>query len=78
MAPDVILNHLGHQAIHGAADGGNDLEHVGTTDFGLERALNGLYLPTNASNASQKLGFLSNRVGHVMFHSMSISDKIGG
>src|SRR5271165_5332648 len=66
MAADVILHHLGHQAVHGAADRGNDLKHLGAAGLGLERTLDGCDLPANAPHPRQQLGFLADGVGHEM------------
>jgi hypothetical protein len=60
----MILYDLTQQAIHRSAAAGNALQYIGATDFLFERALDGLDLPSNATNPIQQLGFLTNRVAH--------------
>jgi len=64
LAANVILNHLGHQAIHGTAYRSNHLQHVGTADLTLKRPFNGFDLPADTSNPRQKLTLLADRMGH--------------
>ena len=65
MEANVVLHHLGHQAVHGAAHRGDDLQHVGAADLGFERALDGFDLTADTPHPGQKLRFFANSVGHV-------------
>lgn len=51
MIANVILHHFAHEPIDGAADGGNELENVSTTNLFIEGALYRLYLTADAANA---------------------------
>src|SRR5215831_18035454 len=64
MKPDVVLHHLGHQAVHGAADGCNHLQDVGAADLSFERTLDRLNLPADASHAGEQLILFANGVNH--------------
>ena len=48
---DMVLDHLGHESVHGPADGSDDLQHVGATDLGLKGAFDGFDLTPNAPHA---------------------------
>ena len=61
---NVILHDLGHQPIDGATGAGNELEHVGTADFLIERPFDRFDLSTNASHTIEQLGFFANGVAH--------------
>jgi hypothetical protein len=60
----VILYDFAQQAIHRSATARNTLQHIGATDFLLQRTLNGLDLTSNASDPVQQLGFFTDRVTH--------------
>ncbi len=62
--PDVILHHLGHQAIGGSADRYNELHDLGASRLGLQRALDRLHLAAETTNTVQQLAFLFDRVTH--------------
>src|SRR5712692_10703941 len=58
MHPDMVLNNLGHQAVHCAARRDDQMKNVGATLFLLDRALERFDLTANAPHSVQKLGFL--------------------
>jgi hypothetical protein len=60
MHPDMVLNDLGHQAVHCAARRYDQVKHVGTALFFLDRALKRFDLTANAPHPVQELGFLFN------------------
>jgi len=62
MHPDMVLNDLGHQAVHCAARSDNQMKNVGAALFFLDRALERFDLTANAPHPVQKLGFLFNCV----------------
>jgi hypothetical protein len=62
---NVVLDHLGNEAIQGTPAGGGLLKYIGTVLAHLDCALNGLELTAQASDAVQKLGFLFSDVAHV-------------
>jgi hypothetical protein len=68
MTPDVVLDHLSHQAVHRTPNGGDDLQNVSAADFGFKRALDRLDLSPNTPNASQQLGLFPNGVRHSSSH----------
>jgi hypothetical protein len=61
---NMILHDLGHQPVDGAAGAGNELQHVSTTDFLIERPFDGFDLSANASHAIEEFGLFANGVGH--------------
>src|SRR5712691_1251374 len=61
---DVVLHHLGHQAVDRATGGGDETQHFRTAHFRVQRAFDGLHLAANAAYAMQQLGLLGNRVSH--------------
>jgi hypothetical protein len=61
---NVILDHLGHQSVDGAAGAGDELQHVGAADLLVERPFDGFDLSANAPDAIEQLGFFTNRVTH--------------
>src|SRR5215468_11145055 len=74
---NMILHDLGHQPIDGAAGAGNELQHVGTTDFLVERPFDGFDLSTNTSHAIEQLGFFANGVGHLKLRGLLHLPPIG-
>ena len=64
MKADVILHDLGHEAVHRAARGSDEVHDLGAAPFTRERALQGLDLTANAAHAVQQLGFFLNRMCH--------------
>jgi hypothetical protein len=60
----VIFHHLGGQALDGATERSDQHQHVGTADFRLKRALDGLDLSLDAADAGNQLGFVFDRMGH--------------
>ncbi len=61
---DVLLEHLGHESVHGAAGGSDELQHPSAAIFRFERALDGFDLPPNAADASQQLFFVADCMAH--------------
>lgn len=61
---NMILHDLGHQPIDGAAGAGNQLEHVGTADFLIERSFDGFDLSADTSHPIEEFGFFANGVAH--------------
>ncbi len=61
---NVILHDLGHQPINGAAGARNQLEHVGATDFLIERAFDGFDLSADTSHPIEEFGLFANGVAH--------------
>jgi hypothetical protein len=57
MHPDMVLNDLGHQAVHCAARSDDQMKNVGAALFFLDRALERFDLTANAPHSVQKLGF---------------------
>jgi hypothetical protein len=64
MRLDVILQHLHHEAVDGATNGGNLLQNLRATPLGLERPLQRLHLASNAANAGEKLRFFASGMTH--------------
>src|SRR5271169_4512619 len=62
--PDMTFDHLRHQAVHRAAGGGNEPQHVATFRLALERARERLDLPADTGDAMRELLLLANGVGH--------------
>jgi hypothetical protein len=56
---DVILHQFGHQAVDGAADGGEALENVGARLVLIESAENAFELPGNFLGAIYEIQFFS-------------------
>ena len=61
---DVILHNLGHQPVDGAAGARNQLEHVGTTDFLIERPFDRFDLSADTSHPIEEFGLFANGVAH--------------
>ena len=61
---DMILDHLGHQAIGGPTNRDHELHDLGASRFGLQRTLDRLHLTTEATNTVQQLALLFDRVAH--------------
>jgi hypothetical protein len=61
---NVILHDLGHQPVDGATGARNQLEHVGTTDFVIERPFDGFDLSADTSHTIEQFGFFANSVAH--------------
>jgi len=59
---DVVFHHLRHEAIHGAARRGNELQHLGALDLSLESALDRFNLAAQAAHAIEELALLSDGV----------------
>jgi hypothetical protein len=60
----MILHDLRHQPIDGAAGTGDELQHVGTANFLIERPFDRFDLSANASHAIEQFGFLANGMAH--------------
>ncbi len=60
--PNMVLHHLAHEAVDGAADRCDELKDIGTTYFLIERPLDRLHLAPNAANALQQLVLFANCV----------------
>jgi hypothetical protein len=54
---DVVLDHLGNEAIQRATAGGRLLQHCGAARLALEGLPHRLHLTTNAIEPLQQLGF---------------------
>jgi hypothetical protein len=54
---DVACEHLGHEAVHGAARGGDQAQHVAALRFVVERACERVDLTANPCNAMRKFFF---------------------
>ncbi len=61
---NVILHDLSHQPVDSTAGAGNELQHVSTTNFLIERPFDGFDLSPNASHAIEEFGLFANGVGH--------------
>ena len=61
---NVILHDLGHQPVDGTAGAGNQLEHVGTTDFLIERPFDRFDLSADTSHPIEEFGLFANGVAH--------------
>jgi hypothetical protein len=59
---DVVFHHLCHEAIHGAARGGDELQHLGALDLSLQSTLDRLNLAAQAAHAIEELALLSDGV----------------
>jgi hypothetical protein len=57
MHADVVIHHLRHQAVDGAAGAGNQLEDVGTADFLLKRPLDRFDLAAKTPHRLSSLVF---------------------
>src|SRR5690349_21183909 len=62
--PHVVLDELGHQAVHRSARGYYQLKHIGTSFFSLQSALDGLDLAAHPSDSRQQFVFLFDSVAH--------------
>jgi hypothetical protein len=62
--PDMVLHHLAHEAVDGAADRCDELKDIGTTYFLIERPLDRLHLAPNAASLLQQLVLFANCVTH--------------
>jgi hypothetical protein len=62
--PDMILDHVGHQAAQGAARSDDEVEYIGATSVLLDRSLNRLDLATYAPHAVKELLFFAFGVRH--------------
>jgi hypothetical protein len=61
---DMILHHLAHKAVDGAANGRDELQDVGAPDLLIERALDRLDLAPDTPNTLQQLVLLTYRMTH--------------
>jgi len=61
---NVVFHHLRHEAVHGAAGRGDELQNLSALDLALERPLDRLDLAAQATDAIKKLGLFTNGVGH--------------
>ena len=52
---DVIVHHLAHDALDGAADRGNELQDIGASDLRLEGPLEDIYLSLDAAHGAHSL-----------------------
>jgi hypothetical protein len=62
MVPDVPLDHLRHQTIHGAARGRYEAQHVPALGFPVQGARERLDLATDARDPMRELLLLTNGV----------------
>jgi len=51
----MILHHLAHEAVHGAAYRGDELQHIGAADLALEGALDRFDLAADTTHPIQQL-----------------------
>jgi hypothetical protein len=65
MKSDVALDHLGHQAVYGAAASGHRVQNIRTIGVVRKRPFDGGYLPLDAPNPVQQLFFVANDVGQL-------------
>src|SRR5215471_20235852 len=72
--PNMVLDHLGHQAVDGAARGDDQMQHRGAALFLLQGPLDRLDLAGDAPNAIEQLLLFLNRMAHVR----PLDDTIGG
>src|SRR5262245_65939060 len=61
---NVVFHHLRHEAVHGAAGRGDELQNLGALDLPLKRPLDRLDLAAQAADAIEQLGLFTNGVGH--------------
>jgi hypothetical protein len=52
---NVVLHHLRHEPVHGAARGGDELQHLGALDLALQRALDRFNLAAQAAHTIEEL-----------------------
>jgi hypothetical protein len=64
MKMDVVLDHFGHQARHGAARGDNQVQDTGAALLILDGALDGFDLTADTADPVQELYLLAFDVGH--------------
>jgi hypothetical protein len=64
----VTLENLGHQALHGAARGSHQMQHLGAALFLIQCAFERINLSADASDAVEQAGFFANRMGHEQLH----------
>jgi hypothetical protein len=62
MRANVVFHHLRHEPIHGAAGGGNELQHLGALDLSLQSTLDRFDLAAQAAYAIEELALLSDGV----------------
>ena len=65
MKADVVLQELGHESIHGAAGGGDELQYVCTVLVTFERPLDSFNLSADATDTQGELFFFAKYVGHI-------------
>jgi hypothetical protein len=65
--PNMILDDFGHQAVHCAARGDDEMEDVGASFFFLDRALERLHLTEDAAHSVEQLGFFFDGVSHMIY-----------
>jgi hypothetical protein len=58
------VDYFGHQRVHGAAAGGNVVQHHRTFRFFVQRSLDRFHLPADPPRAVQESFLLVGRVGH--------------
>ncbi len=59
---NVVFHHLCHEAVHGAARGGDELQNLGAFDLALERALDRFNLAAQAAHTIEELTLFSDGV----------------
>jgi len=64
MVPDVSLHHFGHEAIHGAAAGRDQPQHVTTLVLLRQCAFECFDLPANPVHAVEEFCLIADRVSH--------------
>ena len=63
MKPNVVFDHLGHQAIDGAPRSDDEVQDRGAALFVVQRTLNRFDLAGDTPNPIEQLLFFLNRVG---------------
>src|SRR5437016_7235068 len=61
---NMVFHHLGHEAVHGAAHRGDELQYLGAAELALEGALGRLDLAADAAHPIQQLRLLADGVSH--------------
>src|SRR5579885_788635 len=67
MLADMVGDYLGHQAVHRAARGDHQVQHLGAALFSLQRALDRLDLAAYPPHPRHQPGLLTDRVAHLSY-----------
>ena len=65
MCVDVIFHDLGHEAGHGSAHPGNEMQDLLASSFTVERTFDGFNLATNATHPCQQFMFFADCMAHL-------------